>query len=291
MKTYFAERLFQVTNGLGEGPLWHPLEQKLYWTDILTGTLYRADFSLENYEKTFFDLQIGAFAFRKDGGLILATNRGFFSLDTIDGDLNFLWMTPVKYKGERLNDGKVDPAGRFWAGTMDPQNKRGALFRLDPDGTKHTMLTEIGISNGLDWSPDRTTMYYTDSIQYTVYKFDYNLQTGSISNQQPFFQLPEDEREIVPDGLCVDQEGNIWSAQWNGWQVVKYDLKGTPIAVVKVPAQRVTSCCFGGENLDMLFITTSRADLTKDELAGQPYAGDVFYCKVDSQGQPTNLFG
>ena len=291
MKTYFAERLFHVMNGLGEGPLWHPLEHKLYWTDILTGTLYRADFSLENYEKTFFDLQIGAFAFRKDGGLILATNRGFFSLDTIDGDLNFLWMTPVKYKGERLNDGKVDPAGRFWAGTMDPQNKRGALFRLDPDGTKHTMLTEIGISNGLDWSPDRTTMYYTDSIQYTVYKFDYNLQTGSISNQQPFFQLPEDEREIVPDGLCVDQEGNIWSAQWNGWQVVKYDLKGTPIAVVKVPAQRVTSCCFGGENLDMLFITTSRADLTKDELAGQPYAGDVFYCKVDSQGQPTNLFG
>lgn len=291
MKTYFAERLFQVMNGLGEGPLWHPLEQKLYWTDILTGTLYRTDFSLENYEKTFFDLQIGAFAFRKDGGLILATNRGFFSLDTIDGDLNLLWMTPMKYKGERLNDGKVDPAGRFWAGTMDPQNKKGALFRLDPDGTKHTILTEIGISNGLDWSPDQTSMYYTDSLKYTVFKFDYNLQTGSISNQQPFFQLPEDEREIVPDGLCVDKEGNIWSAQWNGWQVVKYDPKGTPIAVVKVPAQRVTSCCFGGENLDMLFITTSRADLTEDELAGQPYAGDVFYCKVDSQGQPTNLFG
>lgn len=291
MKIYFAERLFQVTNGLGEGPLWHPLEHKLYWTDILTGTLYRADLSPDNYEKNFFDLQIGAFAFHKNGGLILATDRGFFSLDSFNGELKFLWMTPLKYKGERLNDGKVDPAGRFWAGTMDPQNKRGALFRLDPDGTKHTMLTEIGISNGLGWSPGRTTMYYTDSLQYKVYKFDYNLQTGSISNQRPFIQLPEDERKIVPDGLCVDQKGNIWSAQWNGWQVVKYDPNGTPTAIVKVPAQRVTSCCFGGEDLDTLFITTSRADLTKDELAEQPYAGDVFYCKVDSKGQPTNLFG
>lgn len=291
MKTFFAERLFEVMNGLGEGPLWHPIEHRLYWTDILTGTLYQANTSLMSYEKTYFDLQIGAFAFRKDGGLILATNRGFYDLNIDSGELNLLWIPQVKYKGERLNDGKVDPAGRFWAGTLDPQHKKGALFRLDPDGSKHIMLTDIGISNGLDWSPDRKTMYYTDSIQYTIYKFDYDLQTGSITNQQPFVQLPKNENEIVPDGLCVDHEGNVWSAQWNGWQVVKYDPNGTPIAVVKVPAQRVTSCCFGGDNLDTLFITTSRADLSEEELANQPYAGDVFYCQVDTQGQTTNLFG
>jgi len=291
MKTFIAERLFNVINGLGECPLWHPNEHRLYWTDILTGTLYRADPSEETYDKMFFDFQIGAFGFRKEGGLVLATNKGFYGLNLDTKELKLLWITPLKYKGERLNDGKVDPAGRFWAGTMDPQNKRGALFRLDPDETKHIMLTGIGISNGLDWSPDRTTMYYTDSLQYTIYKFVYHLQTGAITNQLPFIQLPKDEREIVPDGLCVDQEGNIWSAQWNGWQIVKYDPKGTPTAIVKVPAQRVTSCCFGGKDLDTLFITTSRADLTKEELAEQPYAGDVFYCKVDSQGQPANLFG
>jgi len=291
MKTFHAERLFPVMNGLGEGPLWHPVENKLYWTDILTGTLYRADPSMGNFEKRFFNLQIGAFAFRKDGGLTLATDRGFYELNVDTGDLSLLWITPLKYKGERLNDGKVDPAGRFWAGSMDPQNKRGALFRLDPDGSKHTMLTDIGISNGLGWSPDRKTMYYTDSFDYTIYEFDYDLRTGSIANQRPLILLPKNEKEIVPDGLCVDQNGNIWSAQWNGWQVVKYDPEGTPTATIEVPAQRVTSCCFGGENLDTLYITTSRADLSEEELEDQPYAGDVFYCQVDEKGQPTNLFG
>ena len=291
MKTFYAERLFDVMNGLGEGPLWHPIEHQLYWTDILTGTLYRASPEKDSYEKMFFDLQIGAFAFRKQGGFILATDRGFFDLNLDTREINLLWITPIKYKGERLNDGKVDPAGRFWAGSMDPQNKRGALFRLDPDDSKHIMLTEIGISNGLDWSPDRKTMYYTDSLQYTIYQFDYELETGAITNQRSFVELPKNEKEIVPDGLCVDKEGNIWSAQWNGWQVVKYDPDGIPIAVVKVPAQRVTSCCFGSENLDTLFITTSRADLSEEELLDQPHAGDVFFCKVDGQGQTTNLFG
>ena len=291
MKTFYAERLFDVMNGLGEGPLWHPIEHQLYWTDILTGTLYRASPEKDSYEKMFFDLQIGAFAFRKQGGFILATDRGFFDLNLDTREINLLWITPIKYKGERLNDGKVDPAGRFWAGSMDPQNKRGALFRLDPDDSKHIMLTEIGISNGLDWSPDRKTMYYTDSLQYTIYQFDYELETGAITNQRSFVELLKNEKEIVPDGLCVDKEGNIWSAQWNGWQVVKYDPDGAPIAVVKVPAQRVTSCCFGSENLDTLFITTSRADLSEEELLDQPHAGDVFFCKVDGQGQTTNLFG
>ncbi len=291
MKTFFANRLYGVMNGLGEGPLWHPVENKLYWTDILTGTLYQANPTEKTYEKMFFDLQIGAFAFRKDGGLILATDRGFYDLNIDTGDMDILWFPPIKYKGDRLNDGKVDPGGRFWAGTMDPKNKNGALFRLDPDGSKHTMLTDIGISNGLGWSPDRKTMYYTDSIRYTIYQFDYDLVTGSISNQQTFIKLPENEKEIVPDGLCVDQEGNIWSAQWNGWQVVKYDPQGSMTAAIKVPAQRVTSCCFGGEKLDTLFITTSRADLSEDELSDQPYAGDVFVCEVDTQGQTTNFYG
>lgn len=291
MKTYYAEHLFKVMNALGEGPLWHPAEKKLYWTDILTGTLYRTNTDLTSYEKTFLDIQVGAFAFRKSGGMILASDHGFMEWTFEDHQIAYLWNPLIGRNAPRFNDGKVDPAGRFWAGSLDPQHQKAKLYRLDPDGGHHTILNDIGISNGLDWRPDHKWMYYTDSYQYTIYEFDYDLKSGNITHQKPFIVLPKDEREIVPDGLCVDAEGFIWSAQWNGWRIVRYNPQGEPVAIVKVPAQRVTSCCFGGENLDLLLITTSRADLSDDALSNQPQAGDVFICKVPVQGQETNLFG
>lgn len=291
MKTYHAEHLFRVINALGEGPLWHPVEKQLYWTDILTGTLYRTNTALTSYEKTYLDMQVGAFAFRKNGGMVLASDHGFMEWTFEDHQSAYLWNPLIGQMGIRLNDGKVDPAGRFWAGSLDIPHQKAKLYRLDPDGEHHTMLTDIGISNGLDWSPDHKRMYYTDSYQSTIYEFDYDIATGDITNQKPFVVLPNDERKIVPDGLCVDAEGYIWSAQWNGWGIVRYTPQGEPVARVEVPAQRVTSCCFGGINLDHLLITTSRADLSDDALSNQPYAGDVFVCKVAVQGQETNLFG
>ena len=291
METYQAEHLFRVLNALGEGPLWHPVEKRLYWTDILTGTLYRTNTDLTILEKTFLDIQVGAFAFRKNGGMILASDHGFMEWFFEDHQIAYLWNPLIGQMGVRLNDGKVDPAGRFWAGSLDFQHQKAKLYRLDPDGEHHTMLTGIGISNGIGWSPDHKRMYYTDSYQSTIYVFDYDLESGDITNQKPFVVLPKDEREIVPDGLCVDAEGYIWSAQWNGWGITRYNPQGGAVAHVEVPAQRVTSCCFGGENLDRLLITTSRADLSEDALSNQPYAGDVFVCKVPVQGQETNLFG
>ncbi len=291
MKSYIAQPLFNVFNALGEGPLWHPEEKRLYWTDIITGTLYRSNTALTTFEKKFVEMQVGAFAFCKNNDLILATNLGFWNYKFEQNESELLWNPLPAARNVRLNDGKVDPAGRFWAGSMDTQNQKGELYRFDPDGSKHTILRNIGISNGLGWSPDLRTMYYTDSIQYTIFQFEYDITTGAIINKQPFIKLPKDRREIVPDGLCVDKEGNIWSAQWNGWQVVKYNPDGIPIANVSVPAQRVTSCCFGGDNLDTLFITTSRADLTEKELFNQPQAGDIFFCQVEEQGQTTNKFG
>lgn len=202
-----------------------------------------------------------------------------------------LWNPLPAREGVRMNDGKVDPAGRFWAGSIDPTQHQGALYRLDPDGGQHTLLYGIGNSNGLGWSPDRKTMYYTDTYRYTIFAFDYGLETGAISGQRDFIQLPKDDRHIVPDGLCVDADGCIWGAHWNGWEVVRYNPQGNPILTVRVPAQRITSCCFGGEKEDLLLITTSRGAYPDVELADQANAGGVFICQTDTHGQGTNFFG
>lgn len=291
MKTILAEPLFQAQNALGEAPLWHPSEQRLYWVDIIGGDLYQSTGGLSGFTKTHFETPIGSFGFRANDGIILATGDGFSLWQNGQNTPEILWNPLPDRDGVRLNDGKVDPAGRFWAGSMDTASIEGELYRLDPDGTQHTLLKKIGISNGLGWSPNCKTMFYTDSFQYTIFAFDFDLASGEITHQRPFIQLPKTNQKIVPDGLCVDAEGCVWSAQWNGWQVVRYDPQGNPILSVKVPVQRVTSCCFGGEKSDQLFITSSRDGISWAELSDQPHAGDVFICQTDTQGQGTNFFG
>lgn len=290
MPSLQAELLFDSRCRLGEGPLWHPTEQRLYWVDIENNDLYKSNAALTGYTKENFSTPIGAFGFIKDGGLILATDEGFAACDGKPNTYKPLWHPFTDQPDIRMNDGKVDPAGRFWAGTLDPAHSQAALYRLDPEGSRHTLLREIGISNGLGWSPDRKMMYYTDSLRYTIYAFDYDLASGEIRNQRPFVQLPKDDRAIVPDGLCVDAEGCVWSAQWNGWQVVRYSPAGEALQTVSLPAQLVTSCCFGGPNLDQLFITTAWTDLSPNEHEAQPLAGGVFTLKTTTQGQPANFF-
>ena len=290
MHSLQAELLFDCRCRLGEGPLWHPIEQQLYWLDIENNDLYCANPELSDYAKAKFPTPISALGFIKGDGLILATGEGFATSDGQPNTLQNLWHPFPDQPNLRMNDGKVDPAGRFWAGTLDPAHAQAALYRLDPDGSRHTLLRQIGIANGLGWSPDRKTMYFTDSLSYTIYAFDYDLGTGEIRNQRPFVQLPKDERGIVPDGLCVDVEGCIWSAQWNGWQVVRYSPTGEILQKIALPTQLVTSCCFGGPNLDQLFITTAWTDLTPEERQAQPLAGSVFTLKTTTQGQPANFF-
>jgi sugar lactone lactonase YvrE len=291
MKTLTAEPLFHVQNELGEGPVWHPREHCLYWVDIVAGDLYQSNPELTGFTKTHFSALIGALGFQKEEGVILATTDGFSTWKPSQETPDIFWNPLPDRENVRLNDGKVDPAGRFWAGSMDTAKSEGALYRIDPDGSHHIILKDIGISNGIGWSPDRKTMYYTDSLQYTVYAFDFDLETGVITNQRPFIELPKNGKEIVPDGLCVDAEGCIWSAHWNGWEIVRYDPRGKPILKVEVPAQCVTSCFFGGEKGDQLLITSACGELPQEALTKQPYAGDVFICQTDTQGQRVNFFG
>ena len=289
--TFTADLLFKAQNDLGEGPLWHPKEKCLYWLDIVSGDIYQSNQDISAFKKSHFNTMIGSFGFLEKGGLILATNEGFAYWMPDRSEVDTIWNPLPRRENVRMNDGKVDLMGRFWAGSMDPERQEGELYRLDPDRSQHTLLHHIGISNGIGWSPDQETMYFTDSMQYTIFAFDFDLDSGAITNQRTFIELPKDGREIVPDGLCVDAEGCIWSAHWNGWEIIRYDPKGNPILKVNVPAQRVTSCCFGGENLDQLFITSSRGDLPQKDLGNQPSAGDVFIYQTNTRGQPANFFG
>lgn len=290
MQSLQANLLFDTHCRLGEGPLWHPTKQRLYWVDIENHDLYQSNSELTGYTKNTFPTPIGAFGFIKDSGLILAVGDGFATSEGDPATLHSLWQPYPERPDIRMNDGKVDPAGRFWAGTLDPAHAQAALYRLDPDGSRHTVLQGIGISNGLGWSPDRKTMYYTDSLRATIYAFDYDFNTGAISNQRTFVSLPKDERGVVPDGLCVDVEGCVWSAHWNGWQVVRYAPSGDPLLTIELPTQLVTSCTFGGPNLDQLFITTAWTDLTEAQRVAQALAGAVFTVQTQTQGQPTHFF-
>ncbi|MDY6872383.1 MAG: SMP-30/gluconolactonase/LRE family protein [Chloroflexota bacterium] len=291
MKTLTPDWHLDVQCQLGEGPLWHPVKQRLYWVDIFNHNLFASSQDLKTWTKSHFETPVGAYGFRRDGGFILATGRGFENWSGQGSKTTPIWNPLPGREGVRMNDGKVGPGGRFWAGSMDSADHEAAFYRLDPDGKRHTLLQHIGISNGLGWSPDRRTFYYTDSMDYTIFAFDFDLETGQISNQRPFVKLPKDECEVVPDGLCVDAEGCVWSAQWNGWQIVRYSPEGELLLRVSLPAQRVTSCCFGGPDLTRLFITTAWVDLTDEERKPQPLAGNVFSCPTDTQGQSVNFFG
>lgn len=274
---------------LGEGPIWDSKENALYWVDIERKLLQRWD-PANNMRKVWeLHTNIGSFALRSSGGAVVALRDGLSFLNLSDGTITMICNPESKKRKTRFNDGKCDRQGRFWAGTMDEEipNKRAALYRYDPDGTCHMMVDRIGISNGLGWSPDNATFYYTDSGDRVIYAYDFNLDFGLIYNRRIFVQTPSD---YVPDGLTVDAAGYVWSANWDGWKVTRYDPLGRIDLEIPLPIQRPTSCTFGGENLDKLYITSARIGLEAKDLAKQPLAGNVFVVQTDVHGLPEPRF-
>ena len=151
------------------------------------------------------------------------------------------------------------------------------------------METGITISNGIDWSPDDKTMYYTDSPLHVIYAYDFDLPTGEISNRRAFVKVPD--AEGFPDGLTVDSEGFIWSAHWDGWRVTRYDPDGKVERVINMPVQRPTSCTFGGKDLNKIFVTSAWTGLSETDRREQPFSGDLFLIETKVIGQPVNFFG
>lgn len=277
-------RAHQVTDPVayhGEGPVWSPRWGGLRWVDMLAGDIL----TLRDGEITRTHVADVAAAVRprRGGGAVIGVTRGF-ALEDPDGTvhtLTELWSDT----GIRMNEGACDPDGRFYCGSMayDTEPGAGSLYRLDPDGSVEVVLTDVTISNGLDWSPDGTAAYYIDTTTERVDQFDYDAASG-LTNRRLFVDVSGPGK---PDGLNVDAEGGVWVALYNGGKVHRYSATGQLDEVVEVAARQVTACTLGGEQLDELFITTSREGLEPDD---DPLAGALFSIRVGVPGLPTREF-
>ncbi len=188
-----------------------------------------------------------------------------------------------------MNDGRVDQAGRFWAGSKGPTGT-AALFKLNPDQTCQKVLPGITISNGIDWSLDNTICYYTDSGNQTIYQYQFDPVEGALMEPKVFFSLKDDPNSATPDGLCLDSAGNIWTAIWDGSKVLQLSPEGKILQEVRLPVSRPTSIAFSGSEFKDLYITSASTGLTAKQLNQQPYAGDLFVFQTKIPGRPANFF-
>jgi sugar lactone lactonase YvrE len=276
---------------LGECPIWHASENRLYWADLDGRTINRFDPATGTNEVIGIPAQIGSFGFRAKGGMILALRSGFHLFDPTTGVLEPIGHPEADKPINRFNDGRTDPAGRYWSGTMrdpqDPALREGSLYRLGVDRSVARMVEGIGTSNGLAFSPDARTMYFADSnpnVQ-TIWAFDFDAEAGAIANRRVF--ATTHELQGRPDGACVDEEGCYWSANVYGWQVVRYAPNGRIAQRIPVPVEKPSMVAFGGPRLDVLYITSIRVKTTA---GGQPQAGSLFACEPGVRGIPEPLY-
>lgn len=272
-----------------EGPFWH--DGRFGWVDIMAGRLLVAGFDgVTLTEPRSYDVgrPLGAAVPRAGGGWVLAAGTAFFALEE-DGTVTRLTEDLADDPSlVRMNDGKCDPAGRFWAGTMDYEESRPIASLYVYDGAARTVLDGVTISNGLAWTPDRRAMYYIDTPTRRVDVSDYDEDTGEITNRRPFVEV---EGGGHPDGMTLDDEGFLWVALWGGGAVRRYDPSGRPAGIVHLPVTNVSSCAFGGPDGTTLFITTSRQGLSERQKAAEPDAGRIFRVEPGVSGPPATPFG
>ena len=265
----------------GEGPLWHPQEQRLYWVDIPRGRLFRYDPASGEHEEVLSGAgEIGGFTFQDDGAVLLFMDRGAVRL-LRDGELETIIEEIPDERETRFNDVFADPEGRVYCGTMPTKDRLGRLYRLDPDRTLTLLLEEIGCSNGMGLTLDRKQLYYTDSGAKKIYLFDYDQATGAITNQRVFVDTTSEEG--VPDGMTVDADGNVWGARWDGYRLTQYSPEGKELQRVKFPAKKVSSVIFGGADYKDMYVTTAGGNNPEENGAT---AGALYRLRLGIQGLP-----
>jgi xylono-1,5-lactonase len=279
---------------LGEGLLWSPRRQSLWWVDILERRLFCYRPADGARSQWLFDEEISAVAERVHGqGLIVTLRRGFasFDPDTPGASPSYLYRPPQEPPGNRFNDGKCDRRGRFWGGTMDFDctAPTGALYVYDGSSPCVRHGLDFAVTNGPTWSLDERTLYVNDTARGRVHACDFDAATGSLSNPRVWLQLRDGDG--LPDGMCTDAAGRVWIAHWGGACVSCHDpVSGAELGRIVLPTAHITNVCFGGPLLRTLYITSARFDLSAEQLRAQPQAGDLFAVELDEPGQLASLF-
>lgn len=275
---------------LGECPLWDERTRTLWWVDIVGLMLKQFLPSTGKILLHPTREPVGSFAFREKGGLVAAMKHGFYFLDPESGAREEIALPEASKPANRFNDGRCDRQGRFWAGTMNDAKRQpdGALYRLSPEGRCERKRDRVIIPNSLAWSPDGRTMYFADSVRDLIWRFDYDPQSGEFSNERVFVEGASNPG--YPDGSCMDADGCLWNTEYGGSRVVRYTPAGKVDRAIELPVRNPTCCCFGGERLDTLYITSASQNMKKEDLADQPLAGSVFAVNPGVRGLPESRF-
>jgi D-xylono/L-arabinono-1,4-lactonase len=263
----------------GENPLWHPLEERLYWCDIPNGRIFRYDPASGVHEPRYEGRPVGGFTIQSDGSLLLFMDRGTIGVWRA-GEFTEIVSGIEAERLSRFNDVIADPAGRVFCGTMSGPAGKGRLYRLDTDGSLHVVLEGIGCSNGMA-TLDQKGFYYTDSFAHEIYFFDYSAEDGSVTNRRVFARFRESDG--LPDGATLDAEGRLWSALWDGASIVHINADGTIERRIPLPVRKVSSLAFGGEDYSDLYITTAGGN-TRDKDGA--LAGALFRIRGLARGVP-----
>ncbi|AYD04169.1 SMP-30/gluconolactonase/LRE family protein [Neorhizobium sp. NCHU2750] len=279
--------ILDCRNNLGESIVWDELSARLWWANIHEGEIWSWDPEGTDSPKTWsLGVRICALGLSSGDRLIVALEKGFARFDPSIGRLEPIAEVEQDLPTTRLNDGRVDPAGRFICGGMDeaaPQKALSSLYALDGKGQPRHLLGDISCTNSLCWSPDGATMYFADMPKGTIEAFDYDTVSGAMKNRRVFADLSGEPG--LPDGSTVDADGYLWNAQWGGDKLVRYAPSGAVDLEVAMPVSNPTCLCFGGRNLDTLFITSAWFGLDDAASAGQPHAGGLFALKPGARGQ------
>lgn len=275
--------------GHAESPLWSPAEGALYWLDTRPGTIYRLELATGKRARWSTPSRLGALGLRRNG-LIVATKTGLGFLDTATGAFAPLVDPEPDVPDSRINDAKMDRAGRFWFGSCqdDGMTPTGTIYRFGRDRDLAAIDRPYTIPNGFAWSLDNTRMYLTDTPRGTIFAYDYDLATGTATNRRPFATV--DRRDGTPDGTTVDSEDFVWSARFGGGAVARYAPDGRLDRIVELPTKGTTNVAFAGDDLRTLVVTSGARGLSEAELAAQPHAGAVFALRVDVPGVPETAY-
>ena len=288
-----AEKVLPHQCLLGEGPVWDFKRKVICWVDILRGEIH--EYSPQSGALSVIPVHqmVGAVVLCQDGNFLAALKNGFGFVNRESHEITIVANPESHIPGNRFNDGKCGPDGRFWAGTMSHTDEpaKGSFYMFDTDHSVTKKINHVSISNGLAWSADHKTFYYIDTPTFTVVAYDYDKTAGEISRKRVIISIAKEDGS--PDGMTIDSDGMLWIAHWDGWQITRWDPNtGMKLFSFRMPAARITSCAFGGEHFEDLYITSARVGLNEDQLARQPLAGSLFVIRnIGVKGVPAFEFG